>query len=62
MSVAELKAALKALGWSQQAFASRLGVSGNTVTKWATGRARVPGPVAAYLGLAVRVKDLAGAL
>lgn len=54
-----LKSALLELGWSGRHLASRVGVHPNTVTSWVRGRAEVPGPVVAYLGLATAVVGLA---
>lgn len=53
-------AALDVLGWSQAELAKRLGVHKNTVSKWATGQTHLPGPVNAYLNLAVKVRRLLG--
>lgn len=54
----DLRAYLDLLGWSQSHFAERVGVHPNTVSKWATGKAAIPGPVNAYLALAVRVWEM----
>lgn len=54
----DLAAPLMALGWSQADLAKRLRVHENTVSAWATGKARVPGAVQAYLRLAVAVSRL----
>lgn len=54
----QVQAALEILGWSQAELARRLYVHPNTVTGWATGRTKVPGPVVAYLGLAVKAKEM----
>ena len=62
MKPSDLRAELAALGWSQADFAERLGVHVNTVNKWATGKAEIPGPAIAYLILAVKVRDLAKAI
>lgn len=51
MTAAELHAAMKALGLSQRALASRLGVALSTVSAWATGKAPVPKYASAYLEL-----------
>lgn len=47
------------LGWSKGDLAERLNVHRNTVSNW--GR-RVPGYVAAYVMLALKVRRLAAAL
>lgn len=56
----DLEPALMTLGWSQQQLADRLKVHKNTVSAWATGRVGLPGPVEAYLDLAVRASRLLG--
>lgn len=56
----EVKSALLELGWSGAELGRRVGVHPNTVSQWATGKARVPGAVAAYLRLAVEVHRLVG--
>ncbi|RFC66462.1 XRE family transcriptional regulator [Fulvimarina endophytica] len=53
-----MKAALKSLGWSQKDLAARVYVHENTVSLWSKGQRSVPGPVRAYLDLAVAVKAL----
>jgi DNA-binding transcriptional regulator YiaG len=55
MTPDELWAALDTLGWSKQELGRRLGVHRNTVTGW---NEKVPGYVAAYVGLALKVKEL----
>lgn len=54
----DLAPALWALGWSQQQLADRMKVHKNTVSAWATGKVELPGPVAAYLDLAVGLRRL----
>ena|GEM_PF-3996936 len=49
---------MKALGLSQSKFSERMGVRPNTVSTWASGAAAVPGPVRAYLELALAVRSL----
>ncbi len=51
----EFRAALKALGWKQSDLEQRIKVHPNTISAWATGRVKVPGPIVAYLDLAQRV-------
>jgi transcriptional regulator with XRE-family HTH domain len=46
------------LGWSQADLAERIDVHRNTVSAWATGKAETPGPVKAYLALAIKVGAL----
>jgi DNA-binding transcriptional regulator YiaG len=58
MTKIEFRAALKALGLSQSKFSERMGVRPNTVSTWASGAAAVPGPVRAYLELALAVRSL----
>lgn len=55
---ADLAAVLLALGWNQADLARRLGVHRNTVSAWATGKVEIPGPVLAYLDLAVKASRL----
>ena len=59
MRPSDIKAELAALGWSQASFADRIGVHQNTVSKWLTGKAQMPGPAIAYLILAAKVTGLA---
>lgn len=58
MSGDDLEANLAILGWSKRDLAERIGVHPNTVSQWAQEHREVPGPAAAYLTLAVRVKTL----
>lgn len=58
MKPSDFRAELDALGWSQAAFAERIGVHPNSVSKWATGKADIPGPVIAYIVLATHVREL----
>lgn len=58
MTADELKQALKALGWKQSELARRVEVGDTTVSRWAAGDPPVPGPVAAYLGMALEIDRL----
>lgn len=58
MTADELKQALKALGWKQSELARRVEVGDSTVSHWTTGETSVPGPVAAYLGMALEIDRL----
>ncbi|HXI58329.1 MAG TPA: hypothetical protein VNO55_19815 [Polyangia bacterium] len=49
MTAPEFRAALDQLGWSQRGLAFSLGVSHNTVHRWALDQARVPAYVAGWL-------------
>ena len=49
---------LRELGWSQAELARRVDTYPSTVSQWK----RVPGGVAAYVALALRVKRLVGVL
>ncbi|WP_020227122.1 DNA-binding transcriptional regulator [Acidovorax sp. MR-S7] len=49
MNGADLKAALKEIGWSQGRLARELGVNPVTVSRWATGQLEVPRYAVAYL-------------
>ena len=64
MTADELKAAVNTLGLTQRALAKILDVRASTVTTWATGAVAVPGPVRAYIRLALEVSkyDDLGAL
>lgn len=55
----ELSEALRVLEITQGELSMRLRVHRNTVNGWATGRVEMPGPVKAYLELAIRAKELA---
>lgn len=59
MTAAELRQSLDVLGWSQAELARRLKLHQNTVSKWMTGRAKVPGPVAAYVVIRLKLKEIA---
>ncbi|TDR28914.1 helix-turn-helix domain-containing protein [Aquamicrobium defluvii] len=52
MTPEQFKRRLADLHVSQSGFAKLVYVHENTVSKWATGQARIPGPVIAYLDLA----------
>jgi transcriptional regulator with XRE-family HTH domain len=58
--VVDIDRALDLLGWSGAELARRLDVGEDRVSAWRRGRSKrgVPGPVAAYLELALRVRDL----
>ena len=58
MTKEELKEHLKALGWSQGKLAKTLGVDISTVNRWVNSDAEIPGPVVAYVELAIDVLDL----
>jgi transcriptional regulator with XRE-family HTH domain len=64
MTGEELDAALKELGWNRTELAQRVGVSTDLAARWCSGYrgTKVPGPVAAFVGLAVGVRRLAGDL
>ena len=57
MTYADLKHALKALGWTQAQLAENLGVDLATVSRWANGHLPVPQYAVSYLELAMKVKD-----
>jgi len=57
MSPAELKAAMRALGYETQAdIASAIGVSRSTVSLWLDGKVGVPRPVAMLLRMLVAAR------
>lgn len=58
MTAFDFRAAVKALGTTQGKLAVKLGVQRNAVSAWATGARPVPGPVRAYLELAMAVRSL----
>lgn len=60
MTPDQFKQRLKDLHVSQAGFARLVYVHENTVSKWATGQAKIPGPVIAYLDLADGVMALNG--
>ncbi len=62
MTPEQFKRRLADLHLSQSGFARLVYVHENTVSKWATGQARIPGPVIAYLDLADGVMAMAGCL
>ncbi len=51
MTARELRAALRALGWSQSRAAEELAIGGGQqrVSEWCTGRREVPGYIAAHV-------------
>ncbi len=58
MTAREFDRALKALGWTGLDCSKRLRVRPETVSSWRTGRVEVPGPVEAYLELALKLKTI----
>ena len=58
MTPEQFKQRLRDLHVSQSGFAKLVYVHDNTVSKWATGQAKIPGPVIAYLDLADGVMAL----
>lgn len=58
MTPTELRAALDTLNWSQAELARRIDAYPTTLSRWVT-EARIPGPVAAYVNLALEVRKLA---
>lgn len=61
MDAKALKADLRTLGWSQSELAERIDTHPNTVSRWISDN-KVPGPVAAYVRLALQVHTLSKAL
>lgn len=59
MTPEQFKSRLAYLHMSQARFAKLVYVHENTVSKWATGQAKIPGPVIAYLDLADGVMAMA---
>lgn len=58
MTPDQFKQRLKDIHVTQAGFASLVNVHPNTVSKWVTGQAKIPGPVIAYLDLADGVMAL----
>ena len=59
MTGKELKTALRSLDWAQAELGRRISVRPNSVSRWIAERDKaIPGPVAAYLHLALQVKRL----
>lgn len=58
MSKTELRAAMRALHLTVRGLAQLVEVSPSTVTRWRKGTRRVPGGVARYLELRLRVAAL----
>lgn len=54
MTIPEFNISLKGLGWSRAAFAKKLGIAPNTISRWRT----VPQYAVAYLELAAELKRL----
>lgn len=50
MTAAEFKTALAILGWSQAEAARRLEVTQGAVSRWISGKRKIPGPVKVILG------------
>lgn len=56
---AEFADLLGLTGWTRPDLAKRLDVTRSTVSDWALGYRRMPGPVRAYMRLVCRIKALA---
>lgn len=54
MTKAEMQGILKRLGWTQVVLAREVGVHPTSIYRWKV----VPRPVAAYLELAIRIREL----
>jgi transcriptional regulator with XRE-family HTH domain len=59
MTPSKLRDALHELKWSQKAFADKIGMDADTVSRWSTGKTPVPPLVAEYLRLARKVRSFA---
>ncbi len=57
MPPAEFKAAIAALGWSQEEAARQLGVDGRTVRRWIAGDRAIPKIVRIALGCMARLHE-----
>ena len=49
---------LEILGWTQKDLIARIEVNKTTVSRWMTGKARIPKIVLLYLDLIIKIKDL----
>lgn len=58
MTPDEMRDALSELGWTQQKFASEVGVTPRAVSLWAQGRRKISGPAVAFLELRLRVREV----
>lgn len=56
----EFREALSILGWTQQHFADRVGLTPSAVNRWAQGLVVIPAWASAYLGLLVDLRELYG--
>lgn len=56
----KFKEELKRVGWSQKDLASRLGVSVDVATRWATGKIPVPGYVVEYMRVLELARQIVG--
>lgn len=58
MTGKELKEAILDLGWTQAKLARALSVGPNSVSRWVADRdGAVPGPIAAYVRVVLRMKE-----
>lgn len=58
MTPKEMRNALKTLKWSQAELARRIDTYPTTLSRWVT-EGRIPGPVVAYINLALEVRKMA---
>lgn len=58
MNAKELRSAIKTIGWSQADLGRHVDAYPTTVSRWMT-TDRIPGGVAAYVNLFLRVRELA---
>lgn len=58
MTANEFKHEIKALGFSQAAFAARIGYNQATVNRWATGAMPVPKSVCEYIRVLKLAKEI----
>jgi transcriptional regulator with XRE-family HTH domain len=56
----DIEGALVSLDWTGAELARRIGVSPGRVSAWRRGKSKrgIPGPVAAYLSLALKAREL----
>jgi len=60
MNADDLKSKLSTLGWSQKDFAKRYACDEETVSRWCTGKTKVPGHVAEYIRVLLLAKEMLG--
>ena len=62
MTPKEFKSRLTILGWKQREFAKKLGVTEESVSRWANGKQPIPEYVVAYVEAVCSIKRIAQAM